>query len=77
MAQPYDHAPATEGKLLEEYLCHVFFILQESDDVRQRMENLILTSGTFQHITTFLRNHRSVIRGLRFPPEAKMMRITE
>jgi hypothetical protein len=59
------------GKLLEDYLCHVFFILQESDDARHRMENLILTSGTFQHIATFLPNHRSVTRGLRFPPEAK------
>jgi len=53
--------------LLEDYLCHVFILIQESDDTRERIEKMILTHKTFEHITKFLRQHRKRIARIQLP----------
>lgn len=53
--------------LLEDYLCHVFILIQESDDARGRVEHMMLTDKTFEHIVRFLRHHRKRIVGIKLP----------
>jgi len=53
--------------LLEDYLCHVFILIQESDDARGRVEHMMLTDQTFEHIVRFLRYHRKRIVGIKLP----------
>ncbi len=53
--------------LLEDYLCHVFIVIQESDDARNRIEQMILTDKTFEHILRFVSRHRSRIKGIKLP----------
>jgi hypothetical protein len=50
------------GKLLEDYLCHVFAMLNRSPDAQQRIERMVHTAKTFEHIGKFLRSHREQIR---------------
>jgi hypothetical protein len=53
--------------LLEDYLCHVFILIQDSDDARGRIEQMILTDRTFEHIVRFLRQHRKRVVGIKLP----------
>jgi hypothetical protein len=53
--------------LLEDYLCHVFILIQESDDARGRIEHMMLTGKTFEHIVKFLRHHRKRISRIQLP----------
>jgi hypothetical protein len=53
--------------LLEDYLCHVFILIQESDDARSRIEQMILTDKTFEHIVRFLHRHRKRVVGIKLP----------
>lgn len=53
--------------LLEDYLCHVFILIQESDDARGRIEQMMLTDKTFEHIVGFLRQHRKRVIGIKLP----------
>jgi hypothetical protein len=54
--------------LLEDYLCHVFILIQESDDARERIEqHMMLTDKTFEHIGKFLRQHRKRINRIQLP----------
>jgi hypothetical protein len=53
--------------LLEDYLCHVFILIQESDDARGRIEHMMMTHKTFEHIVKFLRQHRKRIDGIQLP----------
>jgi len=55
------------GKLLEDYLCHVFILIQETDDFRNRLEKMFLTPKTFIHALTFLKTHRNQVRGIELP----------
>lgn len=55
------------GKLLENYLCHIFILIRDSDDARQRIEKLLLTPLTFQHVVVYLERHRGQIRGIQLP----------
>jgi hypothetical protein len=55
------------GKLLEDYLCHVLILIQQSDDARQRIERMMLTPKTFDHILKFLQSHRPEIKGIKLP----------
>jgi hypothetical protein len=56
------------GRLLEDYLCHVFSLIGESDDAKGRIERMITTDKTFEHILRFVRNHRPQIKGFKLPP---------
>lgn len=53
--------------LLEDYLCHVFILIQESPDARGRIEQMMMTSKTFEHIVKFLRQHRTRIDKIQLP----------
>lgn len=54
--------------LLEDYLCHVFILIQESDDARERIEqHMMLTDKTFEHIGKFLGQHRKRINRIQLP----------
>ena len=53
--------------LLEDYLCHVFILIQESDDARERTEQMMMTPKTFEHIVRFLRQHRKRIDRIQLP----------
>lgn len=55
------------GKLLEDYLCHVFILIRDSDDARERIQAMIVTEKTFEHIYNFLRSHRKQVRGIQLP----------
>jgi hypothetical protein len=55
------------GRLLEDYLCHVFILIQQSDDARTRIERLMMTERTFEHIVKFLQRHRESIKGIILP----------
>jgi hypothetical protein len=55
------------GKLLEDYLCHVLILIQQSDDARQRIERMMLTPLTFKHILNFIQRHRREIKGIKLP----------
>jgi hypothetical protein len=55
------------GKLLEDYLCHVLILIQQSDDARQRIERMMLTPLTFKHILKFIQRHRREIKGITLP----------
>ncbi len=55
-------------KLLEDYLCHVFILIQESDDARRRIEHhMMLTDKTFEHIVKYLRQHHKRISRIQLP----------
>jgi hypothetical protein len=56
--------------LLEDYLCHVFILIQESDDARGRIEPMMMTGKTFEHIVKFLRQHKQRIVGIELPTTA-------
>jgi hypothetical protein len=60
------------GTLLEDYLCHVFILIQQSDDARNRIERMMVTYKTFAHIVRFIAHHRNQIHGITLPasPEA-------
>jgi hypothetical protein len=58
------------GKLLEDYLCHVLILIQQSDDARHRIEQMMLTAQTFDHILKFLQRHRRQIKGIKLPTVA-------
>jgi hypothetical protein len=53
--------------LLEDYLCHVFILIQESDDARGRIEHMMLADRTFEHIVKFLRHHHKRISKIELP----------
>ena len=55
------------GGLVEHYLCHVFKLIEESDDSRARIERMFLIPGTFQNILHFLEKHKKQISGLHLP----------
>jgi hypothetical protein len=52
------------GRLLEDYLCHVFTLIQQSDDARIRIEMMMATDKTFEYIVAFLESHRKKIGGI-------------
>ena len=58
---------AKGGKLLEDYLCHVLILIQQSDDARQRIECMFVTNQTFDHIINFLARHRREITKIKIP----------
>jgi hypothetical protein len=49
------------GKLLENYLCKVFRIIQWNDYARGRVEALRDSEDTFQNIKRFRKSHLEVI----------------
>jgi hypothetical protein len=55
------------GLLLEAYLCHVLILIQDDTDAKVRIERMILTDRTFEHIVKFLQEHRTRISGIRLP----------
>jgi hypothetical protein len=55
------------GKLIEDYLCHAFILIQDSPDARLRVETMILTPNTFDNIVRFLREHREKVRKIQLP----------
>ena len=55
------------GRLLEDYLCHVFILIRDSEDALRRIEKLLLTPETFKHVLGFLQRHRGRIRGIQLP----------
>ncbi|MFO1099049.1 MAG: hypothetical protein U1E81_12500 [Xanthobacteraceae bacterium] len=55
------------GRLLEDYLCHVFILIGQSQDARKRIEAMMLTEKTFEHILHFLQTHRDRVRGFSVP----------
>jgi hypothetical protein len=59
------------GRLLEDYLCHVFVLIAQSEDARKRIEALMLTEKTFEHILRFLQRHRDRVKGFSFPLASK------
>jgi hypothetical protein len=58
---------AKGGKLLEDYLCHVLILIQQSEDARQRIERMFVTDRTFDHIINFLSRHRPEISEIKIP----------
>lgn len=58
------------GTLLEDYLCHVFTLIQSSDDARQRIQAMFNTRTTFDHCIRFLAQHRTKIGNLYVPDPA-------
>lgn len=58
---------ARGGKLLEDYLCHMLILIQQSDDARQRIERMFVTPQTFGHIKIFLAGHRPQVKGIKIP----------
>jgi len=44
--------------LLENYLRAVFRLIEQSEDARRRIQAMITTGTTFQHIVRFLAKHR-------------------
>jgi hypothetical protein len=60
-------------RLLEDYLCHIFILIQQSDDAKARIERLMMTERTFEHIVKFLQHHREAIKGITLPvPKADL-----
>jgi len=59
------------GTLLEDYLCHVLILIQDSDDARNRIERMMVTEKTFDHILRFVAQHRNRISGIKLPVPAK------
>lgn len=55
------------GTLLEDYLCHVLILIQQSEDARSRIERIMVTEKTFDHILRFVAQHRSRISGIQLP----------
>ena len=55
------------GKLLEDYLCHVFISIQHSADARARIPKMFTTGHTFDHIIRFLENRRELLKEDIFP----------
>jgi hypothetical protein len=56
------------GRLLEFYLCHVFGLIEQSDDAKKRIQPMIMTEKTFEHILNFIRGHRDEVKGFKLPP---------
>jgi hypothetical protein len=56
------------GRLLETYLCDVFGLIGQSDDAKTRIEAMMMTPRTFEHILKFIRGHRKQIKGFKLPP---------
>ena len=46
------------GSLLESYLCHIFALIQSSEESKKRMQDLLHTDSTFENIVAFLRSHK-------------------
>jgi hypothetical protein len=57
------------GDLLEDYLCHVFGLIGQSEDSRKRIEGMMLTDKTFEHILRFVQRHRDRIKNFNIPTE--------
>jgi hypothetical protein len=55
------------GRLLEDYLLHVFYLLGESQDARKRIEPMMVTEKTFEHTLRFVQHHRERLKAFRFP----------
>ena len=55
---------ARGGRLLRDYLFHVLKLIEQNDDTRPRIQEMFLTPRTFEHITNFLKQHRSDFRRL-------------
>ena len=58
------------GRLLEDYLCHVFTLIQQSDDARNRIKAMMATEKTFEYILAFLKKHRKRLNGITILPQA-------
>jgi len=57
------------GRLLEFYLFHVFGLIEHSDDAKKRIQRMIMTEKTFEHIVKFIERHRDEIKGFKLPSE--------
>ena len=56
------------GRLLEDYLCDVFNLIEQSEDAKKRIESMIHGEKKFKHILVFLRCHQDQIKRLTLPP---------
>jgi hypothetical protein len=50
------------GRLLEDYLCHIFGLIEHSPDGKKRIETMMMTEKTFEHILRFVQCHRDWVK---------------
>ena len=53
------------GQLLEDYLCDTLILIGQSQDARPRIEAMMMTEKTFEHVVRFLQRHRDRVKAFR------------